>query len=80
MKKGNSDRINKKLTFSCENCGCIFTACNTDYKFQCNQYGNESWYEIKCPYCRQYVTLNDDDAEKQWQGVNKEEEHRGEEK
>lgn len=68
LKKGNLNRVNKKLTFSCENCGCIFTACNTDYKFQYGQ--GEGWYEIMCPYCRQYVTLNGDDAEEQLKGMN----------
>lgn len=70
LKKGNLNRFNKKLTFSCKDCGCIFTACNTDYKIQYSQREGEGWYEITCPYCKNWVTLNDDDAEKQWKGVN----------
>lgn len=48
--QGNHDLIKKIKKFSCNSCGCIFEANNSEYKYGGSQY-NVSYYECRCPCC-----------------------------
>lgn len=55
---GDKNLLKGIRRFKCKACGCIFEADNTEYKYQYSQREMCSWYEIKCPTCDSWVTIN----------------------
>ena len=60
IKKGLSDveveRLNRKpRQFTCEVCGCVFEADNTEYKHNYDQYEGDEWWTYDCPNCGRLV-------------------------
>lgn len=60
IQKGDLNRLKKIKRFECGQCGCIFEAENTEYKYEFSQRDNYGWYEAHCPTCHRTVTLSDD--------------------
>lgn len=60
LKKGLSDveveRLNRKIRqFTCDVCGCVFEADNTEYKHNYDQYEGDEWWTCDCPNCGRLV-------------------------
>ena len=55
IKKGDLGLLRETIEFNCDKCGCIFTADKDDYKYKSDQIEEISWYQIKCPYCSNWV-------------------------
>ena len=49
IKEGNKDRFEKRRYFKCLNCGCLYSATKTEYKYDCDQREGEEWYKCFCP-------------------------------
>lgn len=58
LKKGDLGIIRGTIEFNCDKCGCIFTADKDDYKYKTDQIEGISWYQIKRPYCSNWVHKN----------------------
>lgn len=54
IKPGNIEQTLKVLTFHCTNCGCVFSANNTEYSYGGSQY-NQPYYKHPCPTCSRIV-------------------------
>lgn len=59
IQSGDLKRLKKVIRFQCKECGCVFEADCTEYKWQYSQRENVGWYEIKCPTCDNWCTLKD---------------------
>lgn len=59
IKPGDLSQLYKPITFKCDRCKCVFKADNTEYKHEYSQREDCDWYEIKCPTCGGWVTMND---------------------
>ena len=66
LKQGNLNRLKRTLRFECKKCGCVFDAEQDEYKSQYSQREMCGWYEIKCPCCEGWVTVDDKEAKRQW--------------
>ena len=49
IQKGDTKRLLKIKRFTCKECGCVFEANKTEYKYG-SQY-NEGYYYCNCPCC-----------------------------
>lgn len=58
IKNGNLDKLKNILTFTCNNCGCVFEADNTEYKQGYDWYNDTAWFIINCPCCERKVILD----------------------
>lgn len=55
---GNKNLLKEIRCFKCKTCGCIFEADNTEYVHQFSQRENCDRYEIKCPTCGNFASLD----------------------
>lgn len=69
LKQGDLNRLKRTLRFGCQKCGCVFDADQDEYKSQYSQREMCGWYEIKCPCCESWVTLEDKEAQEQWNAI-----------
>ena len=58
IKPGNLEQTLKTLVFCCTNCGCVFSADNTEYEYAGSQY-NQPYYSHLCPTCGRKVYTED---------------------
>lgn len=61
IKEGDLRNLHKPFIFECKTCGCIFEADDTEYKHDYSQRENCGWYEVICPTCGKWVTVDDKD-------------------
>lgn len=57
IKKGIIPKTTK--IFKCGYCGCVFECEENEYKYQCSQREEKSWYIAKCPTCGKITTLSE---------------------
>lgn len=50
LAQGHMELARKPKTFKCLECGCVFEADNTEYKYDGSQY-NQDYYVCACPCC-----------------------------
>lgn len=58
IKQGDLNKLKRIKRFKCEHCGCVFEADNTEYVHKFSQRENCDWYEIKCPTCGNFASLD----------------------
>lgn len=50
IKPGNTEQARKTLMFYCTNCGCVFSADNTEYSYG-GSHCNTNYFKHPCPTC-----------------------------
>lgn len=53
IQQGDMKKLHNTKRFTCNNCGCIFEADDTEY--HTDQQYNQEYYYIDCPFCHRPV-------------------------
>ena len=61
IKDGSLKKLNKTKRFTCSKCGCIFEA--DDSSYTTNNWRNELYITVICPFCGESVNRNYEDYE-----------------
>lgn len=65
IQHGNPKKNRPDVTFTCENCGCVFIAEYGEYTRHDSQIQGD-WYETHCPECKAQTTKDVTYIEQTW--------------